>query len=954
MNATIQARADYRPIHSHTSGTGGRFRIEIVDSDEATEDVTDFEITAEGHSISYEADQENAFVGLLPSTCTFTLICTTAGQVTKLKNIAKAEVGRYGVRILYVSGTQTPSTTYWVGTLLNDQISIADSMPMAVQLTAICDLGHLQNVPYLDSDGDRFTGEATTLQHFKNALSQLRTQWYWAYSFTFLGTDYFLQFLDLTEDFLPNIYERESANNRVFEESKIPHAAFYRGEDSALSCYDVLQGLCTYFNASLFQTNRTAAPRWSFKPFGAYQKYAADDAQLTGARYTYNLAQSYTSPLPLSIQDISNGSTNYIREAGGRFSYARAIKKASRKINYFSEGAELQINLNRDGEFNNPTYETEYTYPLEGESDSRFRFIGRTTVYHDNTTGFSIWQFSDISASGQADFRWHIGRVRVRYRIRLETDGNDLYLKRPLTSTGLVPFYENWGNIPDADLPIYYTGAAPSGDAQWVQDGNQYSYVQMSEPFNVYEEQAIDIPFDIITPSIPDDFTSFKLFVEVQYIRWDFTDVVKGAGWSDAGTPYYLASYTNDGVYTNFRVYPYDSAAPSASETYTAENDTKASEQYTSAEGILTDVESNSQGFTGVRYRRTGGTYQAAGSAPFTSYGETTGVTPSTKLAVQEIARFYRQPRELFEGSVIAKGTTFPDPGTLLQLDTIDYRLLQYTYQAGTNRLQFTAIEIDRDTAGTVAFTSFAGDPFPPPPSGGGNNLRNVARLNTSLAQATEDVVEAYNDAGAANRSGQTGEKVVTIDDNGAFQEVADGTDGQFLTTDGSGGISFASPTLALASISVRVSTQYTSAYYYGSSAYGFNYPIWSGISFNNTQGNPYALQISDDYAHCGILMPYDCARMDVTGSIRNDSSTDNLSVILCKGSRPNGSASNIVLTSLGETAVTITTQDRHYNYKVTGGAVSRGELIFLGVRRTAGTTSTRYVQVTATFHATL
>ena len=63
-----------------------------------------------------------------------------------------------------------------------------------------------------------------------------------------------------------------------------------------------------------------------------------------------------------------------------------------------------------------------------------------------------------------------------------------------------------------------------------------------------------------------------------------------------------------------------------------------------------------------------------------------------------------------------------------------------------------------------------------------------------------------------------------------------------------------ASLQVPIVSISARVTAQSTNAYYYGSSSFGWNYPIWSSISFNNQQENPYALQVIDDYAHCGIV----------------------------------------------------------------------------------------------------
>jgi hypothetical protein len=158
---------------------------------------------------------------------------------------------------------------------------------------------------------------------------------------------------------------------------------------------------------------------------------------------------------------------------------------------------------------------------------------------------------------------------------------------------------------------------------------------------------------------------------------------------------------------------------------------------------------------------------------------------------------------------------------------------------------------------------------------------------------------------------------------------------------------------MTVASLSARVTTTSTTGYFYGSSAYGWAYPIWSGLQFNNTQGNPYALNIADDYAHAGIVAPRNFSTLKLQGTIRNDSSSDNLEVFLGKTDRPNGSTSNMVLTELGTDSITVSATDRHYNVSITTTAgVTAGQLLFIGIRRTSGT-STRYVNFSLTLNGT-
>ena len=201
---------------------------------------------------------------------------------------------------------------------------------------------------------------------------------------------------------------------------------------------------------------------------------------------------------------------------------------------------------------------------------------------------------------------------------------------------------------------------------------------------------------------------------------------------------------------------------------------------------------------------------------------------------------------------------------------------------------------------------------------------------------------------GDAARSGQTGSEVATFSASGVLGSVSDGTRNQFLKTNGLGVLSFDHIVVPLAAMSGRV-TASTTSFYFGSSSYGWNYPIWSGISFNNQGNNPYRLQISDDYAHCGIRTARTLSGVKVTGTIRNDTSTENLEVILTQGTPPNGSTSNIQMTEIDTVAVTVSAVDRHYNFEIDADVVvAANKLVFLGIRRTSGS-STRYLNFTAT-----
>ena len=221
-----------------------------------------------------------------------------------------------------------------------------------------------------------------------------------------------------------------------------------------------------------------------------------------------------------------------------------------------------------------------------------------------------------------------------------------------------------------------------------------------------------------------------------------------------------------------------------------------------------------------------------------------------------------------------------------------------------------------------------------------------------AMEQDVDDIAVAIDltNNGDAARSGQTGVEVATFSASGVLGSVSDGTRNQFLKTNGLGVLSFDSLELPLASISARVTTTNSSGFYYGSSSFGFNYPIWGSINFNNISGNPYALKVNDDYAHTGIRLPFNVSAVRVIGSVRNDSGTENIEVGLFFGDSPNGDSGHIDLTEIDTTEVTVSVVDRHYDFEIdTTQIIGKGKLLFLGIRRTATTSGTRYINFTAT-----
>jgi hypothetical protein len=178
----------------------------------------------------------------------------------------------------------------------------------------------------------------------------------------------------------------------------------------------------------------------------------------------------------------------------------------------------------------------------------------------------------------------------------------------------------------------------------------------------------------------------------------------------------------------------------------------------------------------------------------------------------------------------------------------------------------------------------------------------------------------------------------------------ADGSAGQFLKTDGSGNLSFASAgggstSYVLASHSARASMYYPNRYYYGSSAYGW--ATDSSISYAQTS----ATSLNDQYAHMGIVAPTAITNLALKATVRNDSSSDDVELYVFRGSRPNGSENSISLTQLFYVSSgTDSDQDLHFSAdaSTSSAGISAGDLVFLALKR-GGSNGTKYVNISYT-----
>ena len=250
MNATIHARAEYRSRFGNK-----RYTLEIVDSTSQVVSITNFNITPEGAVITYESTEQDVFANIISSTLNFSLICETQAQLDFLKGIVSSAIGRFGVRLLIANNNSTPVLTKWVGTLISDQITFSDSIPQQVSFTATDDLGYLKDIPYLDENGNRFRGNQSIKEHIVQALSNLRTNWYYGYSIDIGGVPFFTLLFGYDVDLVPDSYvSANSVTKKLIDEAEISNLIFYKDDEDedVLNCHEVLTRIFKYLNCSFY------------------------------------------------------------------------------------------------------------------------------------------------------------------------------------------------------------------------------------------------------------------------------------------------------------------------------------------------------------------------------------------------------------------------------------------------------------------------------------------------------------------------------------------------------------------------------------------------------------------------------------------------------------------------------------------------------------------------------
>jgi hypothetical protein len=811
MLATIQARAEYRSRFDSFY-----YRVEIVDSHNDNQNIRDLEITPEGAVITYEQVDEDLYQPIIPSSCTINLVCQTTADISFLRHVARAESGRYGIRIQR-NTSDSFGFVYWVGTILSDQLQFSDSTPQIVQIKATDDLGYLKEQPYLQDNGSRFTANASITEHILNCLKNTRTStWWWEYFITVLGSDVYNPCLSFSEDIIPQSFVSSGGGiSRFFDESQIPHITFWDDEDGkkAIDCYKVLENIMLFYNCQIYQTYNQQYLTFCVQPVGALQKYADDGSAVNNGQFRRTNNTTYTTyQNNLHTIACSNDGSDKPRTAGGVFNYLQPYRKISRTDVHASGVNAYVKHFSQSGDGPEIAFETELTisqqlFPVGEVYLLQVRAFVHWQGDEDGNTVQYIWENAHPSSSfvdtgATAPEHFNIMRIFAELQFRLSNpSGNDSYLKRHLTTGGQAPVYSSYEGF--SSVPQYYTDLYSNESITWDNSGDGSARVQViSDPFDGRQTQFITIEEVFILPPTPAfDPEGQKFEMDINVLSSNNTKLIDN---TDAQGSF-LFEIDDMNPAGQFNLYMHEDFQNYEDMTYTVVNDIDARKTKNAASPEnFGDMHAGFQG--AVRYRHSSGLYQPEVIGYNNLAEPSEDVFPAAKLCAQEIASYYSRHREKYNGNLIKEDVSLASILTIKHgligggTETVKYKLQQLTAITGFEECNITCIELKRDKVFTeVQQTKGPKDDTTKPiitvDEIAAAKSNNTAGLLSTFATKTAPTNNALNTMVDVDRTSQTGVLLPTINLKGELIDLADGSANTFLKTNGSGVLSWSALT---------------------------------------------------------------------------------------------------------------------------------------------------------------
>ena len=219
---------------------GKNIRVEFCDN-EFTGVESEVKLGANAFSLNWAGDANTPHQAIITSSAKFFLIVESTGVYDWLLELPNAAENRFTVAIkTYASGSYG---LRWAGVLMVDGVEIEDIfLPQRVTLEANDDLARLQDVLYKSSETVEFTGIAYIHEHIRNCILKLRTAHHWENSETLLRMVPYLRPSADTDDG----FQLTQIKHNFF------HNANEEGEKQYLSVWQVLEEIALLYGARIF------------------------------------------------------------------------------------------------------------------------------------------------------------------------------------------------------------------------------------------------------------------------------------------------------------------------------------------------------------------------------------------------------------------------------------------------------------------------------------------------------------------------------------------------------------------------------------------------------------------------------------------------------------------------------------------------------------------------------
>ena len=223
------------------------------------------------------------------------------------------------------------------------------------------------------------------------------------------------------------------------------------------------------------------------------------------------------------------------------------------------------------------------------------------------------------------------------------------------------------------------------------------------------------------------------------------------------------------------------------------------------------------------------------------------------------------------------------------------------------------------------------------------HNIQTKTDLISITQSVDLDDVEAQADRLKSLPTSPATPRLLVVGTNGNLSALSDGTNGQALTTDGSGGYSFATvgggsgrSEVVIVANAGRHNLTRGGFFYFGDSLNGWTARSWTASMANSS---PYLIPAAD--ANNGLIIPKALTNLSFKASVLSETTRDNVTVALFMGARPNGGTRGITLTRVVFTTISIASANVQYNADMTvTGTFREGDIVLPMILRSGTTTS--------------